>query len=54
MKKSILNVGKSLNKAEQKTVLGGGGRGGCQDGYYFCDGTYVWVGPCHWPHIPPC
>lgn len=30
MKKSILNIGKALNKAEQTTVLGG--RGGCPSG----------------------
>ena len=29
MKKSILNIGKTLNKAEQKNVNGGGSRGGC-------------------------
>ena len=29
MKKSILNIGKALNKAEQKSINGGGGKGPC-------------------------
>jgi len=29
MKKQILNLGKALNKAEQKSINGGGGAGNC-------------------------
>jgi len=41
MKKQILNLGKSLNKAEQKTINGGGGAGclydyECKPGHGCC------------------
>ena len=58
--KNLLKLGRALNKAELK-VLNGGKRGGfgshdqCNNEYYTCnDGTLIWVGPCHWPHIAPC
>ena len=48
MKKSILNIGKALNKVEQKTV-NGGGRAFCYPGTDgICCGTAHWqcgVGP---------
>ena len=48
MKKTILNLGKSLNKIEQKLVNGGGavgfcdGQGNCPLGQY-CEGIYCYI-----------
>ena len=48
MKKSILNLGRALNKAEQKTINGGGAvgfcdvYGNCPSGQY-CKGDYCYM-----------
>ncbi|WP_417784627.1 hypothetical protein [Tenacibaculum sp.] len=48
MKKSILNLGRTLNKIEQKLINGGGavgfcdGEGNCPSGQY-CEGIYCYV-----------
>ncbi|WP_440122382.1 hypothetical protein [Tenacibaculum sp. Ill] len=39
MKKSILNLGKILNKTDQKQINGGIARGCYQDGYKCCQTT---------------
>lgn len=56
MKKTIISIGKVLKKEEQKQINGGGSKSGkCIDEHYYClDGSVIWVGPCHWPHIVPC
>ena len=39
MKKSILNLGKFLNKTDQKQINGGIARGCTQDGVMCCEST---------------
>ena len=55
MKKSILSLGKVMNKSEQKSVFGGvdtTGSGSRCRMTYVCNGvTYVYS--CY-PHIAPC
>ncbi|MDH7914580.1 hypothetical protein [Winogradskyella sp. SYSU M77433] len=53
--KNLLNLGKTLNKLEQRNINGGANGNGCVDGYYTCsDGTKIYVGDCRLPHIVPC
>jgi hypothetical protein len=37
MKKSILNIGKALEKAEQKSIAGGGSGSNCYSGPFLVD-----------------
>ena len=61
MKKQILNLGKALNKAEQKSINGGFGSSYCFgildqntcDNSKSCNWYGCYCGPTY-PHIAPC
>ena len=58
MKKSILNIGKALNKAEQKQINGGGRIVECKSDFGGCP-CNCWIdnhGKCVTEHVfmPPC
>ncbi|MFD2566432.1 hypothetical protein [Pseudotenacibaculum haliotis] len=53
MKKSILNIGKALSKADQKEI-NGGGRGNCSLSYCLSHCQYECVETVNWHTQPPC
>jgi hypothetical protein len=66
MKKSILNLGKALQKKEQQQINGGFGSSNCFSittsyecvrafgcNWYGCSGSGSYCGP-NYPHLAPC